>query len=258
MTYGVNAPFGLVPLNSMAGGAWTEKTNPYFITVAADGTGSLATPILQGDLVTFNTAGHVSPGAGTIHAYPYDVATTANNIFPVIGVFVSCEYTDAAGTYWNTNRWPGNVAIKAGTTITAYVIDDPMVVYTAQMSTTTDVLADASFTQLPIGANIGIAAEHGGGALDPNNPTVASRLNTGISAMYLNRGYTDSSTTIAVLAAAPLKVVGYSGDAGPKATATPDSYPVNFGPNFTVPFLNYTVMLNNTWLKAGTAGNAIA
>lgn len=257
MSYGVNSPFGLVPLGSLAGGAWSEKTNKYYITCANDGTRTLATPILQGDLVIYNVTAAGAPIHGTIQAYnPTNAdATDAQNATPVIGVFVKCEYYDTNSNFICTNKWPGGVNVKAGTVITAYVIDDIDVLYSAQIAGYAGANpANAQYALLPVGSNAGIGLE---GLAD--NPTVASRLTTGVSAMFLANSYTANAAQSATLATMPLKIQGIvqspgSYTAGGQTYALP---PTNNFTGFNAPYLNFVVSLNHTVKRAGTAGNAI-
>jgi hypothetical protein len=150
MAYGVNAPFGLRPLQSINGGSWTEKVNEYLIYTNAAGTTTYANSIFTGDPVVWGTSVAATPqtlgGPGTIAVYNpnYTDGTPATfpgvGAAPILGVFMGCEYM-VAGTAGGSNSlikssyWPGGTQVLPGSFIKAYVIDDPTVIYDIQVST---------------------------------------------------------------------------------------------------------------------------
>lgn len=149
MAYGTNAPFGLRPLNSIAGGSWTEKVNEYEIYASADGATTYATSIFTGDPVQWGTSMGATPAAngaiGTIARFnPTFVDGTPSTFVapPILGVFVGCVY-EAANSISSTPTqpspyWPASAQVKPGTKIKAYIIDDPNVLYDIQISTSID------------------------------------------------------------------------------------------------------------------------
>ena len=66
MAYGTNAPFGLRPVSSINGGAWTEKLNTYHIYASPDGQTTYGSNIFCGDPVVWNPT--LTQG-GTIAVY---------------------------------------------------------------------------------------------------------------------------------------------------------------------------------------------
>jgi len=253
-----NAPYGLKPACSITGGAWTEKTNVYYIAANAGGTTTYATPIFTGDPVIWNTA-NANQGGGTIARYTFSgdgttqVNATVANTIPVLGVFWGCEYTLATGELVKSQYWPGGVAVQAGSQIKAYIIDDPMVVYDIQVSTWNDDKDQAIFTANLFGQNFGFGLGGGGANLVPQNPTAGS-TRTGQSAVYLattfsaNNNHANAAHTVATL---PLKAIGY--------TPNPQNGPASYTQDATTsPFLSIRVMLNNHVYKVGTLGTVAA
>jgi len=253
-----NAPYGLKPACSITGGAWTEKTNVYYIAANAGGTTTYATPIFTGDPVIWNATlalGGENVGGGTIARYAFSGdGSNAANIVPVLGVFWGCEYTLATGELVKSQYWPGSVAVQQGSKIKAYIIDDPMVVYDIQVSTWTNTLNDARFTYGMFGQNFGFGLGGGGNQILPNNNPTAGSTRTGQSAVYLattfsaNNNHANAAHTVATL---PLKAIGY--------TPNPQNGPASYTQDATTsPFLSIRVMLNNHVYKVGTLGTVAA
>lgn len=153
MSYGTNAPQGLMPMSSITGGSWTEKTNEYYIYASADGTTTYQNPIFTGDPVVWGTSLGATPAAnglvGTIAVYFPNFTNGAPTQFssvPVLGTFVGCEYLS---TVTGTNNliksayWPGGAQVIPGSLIRAYVIDDPDVMYDIQVSTNRNAAGNA-------------------------------------------------------------------------------------------------------------------
>lgn len=160
MTFGVNAPNGLVPVNTGNGNTWNGQTNIYPITA------TYASALFTGDVVTLSTAGTV-------------IAATASQ--SVLGVFVGCEYQT------NTNKyvirfpyWPGNPGVVSGTQPTAFVIDDPRVRFSIQEASTAGA-SGTPLTQAVVGNNANVVLSTG-------------NVNSGIS-----RAFLDNTTTATTL-----------------------------------------------------------
>jgi hypothetical protein len=119
------APYGLRYTNLQGGQVSTHGMRLLPITL------NYATNIFNGDLVTL-TSGLITKDTGTTTAAP-------------IGVFVGCEYEDAALGLFHRNYWPASTVIKTGTTAWAYVIDDPDALFEIQ--------SDAAVTYAMIGLN---------------------------------------------------------------------------------------------------------
>ena len=111
MSYGTNAPNGLVPVKKLDGSAWTGATNSYQIVT------TYATAIFRGDPVTIGSSGYLEVG-------------TAGN--PCVGVFWGVKWTDSTGRVRFENYWPGNPGVLTGSTVEALVIDDPNTVFSVQ------------------------------------------------------------------------------------------------------------------------------
>lgn len=289
-----NAPYGLRPYRSILGGSWTEKTNPYEIFSVGDenGTIGLNQNIFTGDPIVWGTsladgpAGLASGRIGTVARYqptfvdgtPSTYATLGTA--PIIGVFVGCEYLSSQAAVNNIIRsayYPLGASIQPGTKITAYVIDDPMVIYDVQISTRINANANAFVASptLPNTNNTGgapfnlagtfgrnFALDIGGGTnfQEVNNTYTAATgqlyapnpangaIRTGQSAFYLcastssqagiTHDYAKNVTTL------PLRVLGYSTDPNNVAATTLTLA--------TTPFLSVQVTLNNPAYSIGS------
>lgn len=140
MTYGVNAPNGLVPIGTGNGNTWNGQTNIYPL---ASGYG---TNLFTGDPVTLGTAGTII------------VAVASQS---VLGVFAGVEYVT------NTNKyavrypyWPASTVTVSGTPINAYIIDDPQVRFTVQEASTAGA-SGTPLTQADVGNNANIVLSTG-------------------------------------------------------------------------------------------------
>lgn len=113
MSFGTNSPFGLKPSRFLTGAEWNGATNTYTVDTT---TGSLFT----GDPVKMTANGVIQPCAA---------ADTS------VGVFMGCYYESSvtlANSPYYFPAWVNGTAIKAGTLVTAYVVDDPSVIYEVQ------------------------------------------------------------------------------------------------------------------------------
>lgn len=117
MSYGVNAPQGLVPCQTVTGAPWTASIRTYQIA------SGYATSIFIGDPVLPLTTGYIS-------------ATTTNAASQkYLGVFLGCQYTLSPAqtpTPVSQGYWPASTSVVSGTTVNAYVLIDPMVMYDVQ------------------------------------------------------------------------------------------------------------------------------
>ena len=111
MSYGTNAPNGLVPVKKLDGSAWTGATNPYQIA------STYATALFRGDPVTILNDGTLGVG----------VAGAA-----CVGVFWGVKWIDSTGRVRFEHYWPGNPGVLTGSTVEALVIDDPNTVFSVQ------------------------------------------------------------------------------------------------------------------------------
>jgi len=161
MSYGTNAPNGLVPVKKLDGSAWTGSTNPYQIVT------TYATAIFRGDPVTIGTSGYL------------EVATAGN---PAVGVFWGVKYTDSTGVVKFMNYWPGNPGVLTGSTVEALVIDDPNTVFSIQETNA----SGAAGTPLSL-------ADRG---LNANFLYTAGSTSTGQSAVSLNNASEADTSTL--------------------------------------------------------------
>jgi hypothetical protein len=293
-----NAPYGLRPSHSILGGSWTETTNPYKIYTNDDEAGrvGLNQNLFTGDPVVWGTSraiadtatGLVTGGMGTVARYNPNFADGTPSTYagvgaaPILGVFVGCEYLSTQTAVNNIIRsayYPAGTRVVPGTEITAYVINDPMVVYDIQVSSRINANANA-FVGLPVLPNTNgtggapfplmgtfgsnFALDIGGGTnftTVVNAYTVASGISyannpltgntrTGQSAFYLSAdtstvaGYNNHDYNKNVITL-PLKALGYSTDPNNVAAAGLTLE--------TTPFLSIQVTLNNPVYSIGSA-----
>lgn len=130
MTYGVNAPLGLVPTSYFIGAPYTGAFQQ--IPLPAN----YGTSLYTGDLVKYAN--------GNLNIY------TPGGTTGTAGVFIGCTYTDNSGIVQFSKYWPSAQSIKSGTTAIANVITDVNTVFSIQANgimTTTNVdqNADVSF-----------------------------------------------------------------------------------------------------------------
>lgn len=160
MTFGVNAPNGLVPVNTGNGAAWNSQANWY--PIASTSTQSL----FKGDPVTLSTAGTVIRG-------------TASQA--VLGILDQVSYQlPAQPQFFTYPFWPGSVTVVSGTQPMAYVIDDPNVAFTIQ-ETDAGGASGTPLTQASVGNNA-------------NFLYTAGSVTTGVSAVSLNNA--SAATTL--------------------------------------------------------------
>lgn len=140
MTFGVNAPNGLVPVNTGNGNTWNGQTTQYPITA------TYGTAMFTGDPVTLGTAGTVI------------VAVASQS---VLGVFNGCSYQISSNKATiNFPYWPGNPGTVSGTQPYANVIDDPRVRFTVQEASTAGA-SGTPLTQADVGNNANIVLSTG-------------------------------------------------------------------------------------------------
>ena len=139
------APYGLKPVKRADGLPYAGATSQYLIDPAGE-----ATNIFNGQVVHIGADGYIAlstaTGAdGTTNALPTGTTLTGS-----LGVFVGCEYVNAQGQLIFAQYYPSGYAAPTGTSIKAYVVDDPNVLFQVQ--------ADGAMDQSDIGANTFFAA----------------------------------------------------------------------------------------------------
>jgi hypothetical protein len=131
------APYGLKPVKRADGMPYAGATSQYLIDPAGE-----ATNLFYGQVVIIGADGYIALATGT------GADLTTNSISGTsgvggIGVFVGCEYTNAQGQRLFAQYYPTGTA--NGGSIKAYVVDDPDVLFQAQL--------DGSGAQTVVGAN---------------------------------------------------------------------------------------------------------
>lgn len=120
MSYGTNAPQGLQPRFYLSGANWNGALSEYQIV------SGYATNLFSGDPV------YCGNGAndGAI------VIATAGDGNPLLGVFMGCKYINSAGVQVYSPYWPASTATQGAVNATAFVVDDPNVIFDIQTAAT--------------------------------------------------------------------------------------------------------------------------
>jgi len=136
------APYGLRPVRRADGMPYAGATSQFLIDPAGE-----ATNLFYGQAVIIGADGYIALATGT------GADLTSNSIsgtsgVGATGVFVGCEYVNDSGQTVQAQYYPSGTA--NGGAIKAYVIDDPNVLFEAQL--------DGTGAQTIIGANTFFAA----------------------------------------------------------------------------------------------------
>lgn len=168
MAYNTNAPQGLKPVRYMDGSPYTGKANRYRIA------SGYATAIGQWDPIVQLADGTVGIG----------VAGAACS-----GVLEYVEYFTTGGAYIKAPNWVASTTAKTGTTVYAFVHDDPTILFDVQetngagVSGTPIALAD-------VGSNInfviGAPSALGISTTSLNNTTTATTSTLNLKIMALS------------------------------------------------------------------------
>lgn len=191
-------PYGLRPVKRADNMPFAGGFSQYLIDPAGE-----ATNIFTGQVVHLGTDGYIAlstaTGAdGTTNAFP--VGTTLRGS---LGVFMGCEYVNAQGQLIHSQYYPSGYAAPTGTSIKAYVIDDPNVLFQAQL--------DGAADQGDVGMNTFFAAAQS---------TSTGNTSTGVSTSALD------ATVVATTAA--FRLVSF---VSPATDAYPDVL-VKFNPGY--------------------------
>lgn len=111
----IDSPYGLKPINLIGGQVFAGQTRQYQIDPAG-----FAGNIFYGDVVKLVSSGFVEKDLGQATATP-------------LGIFQGCSYVNAQGQVIFSQYYPTGYAAPTGTYITAYVQDDPDVLFKAVM-----------------------------------------------------------------------------------------------------------------------------
>jgi hypothetical protein len=131
------APYGLKPVKRADGTPYAGAVSQYLIDPAGE-----ATNLFYGQVVIIGADGYIALATGT------GADLTSNSIsgtsgVGAIGVFVGCEYVNAQGQVIYDQYYPSGTS--NGGAIKAYVVDDPDVLFQAQL--------DGTGAQTVIGTN---------------------------------------------------------------------------------------------------------
>jgi hypothetical protein len=187
-------PYGLRPVKRADGMPYAGATSTYLIDPAGE-----ATNIFYGQVVHIGADGYIAlstaTGAdGTTNALPTGTTLTGS-----LGVFVGCEYVNAQGQVIHSQYYP------SGTpgVVKCYVVDDPNVLFEAQL--------DGTATVAAVGKNTFFAAAQ-------STSTGSTRTGNSTSAL--------ESTVVSTTAA--FRIVGF---VSPVGDAFPDVL-VKFNPGY--------------------------
>ena len=186
------SPYGLKPVKRADGMPYAGATSQYLIDPAGE-----ATNLFYGQVVHIGADGYIALSTATGADATTNALPTGTTLTGSLGVFVGCSYINAQGQQIYGQYYP------SGTTgvVTAYVVDDPNVLFQAQL--------DGAADQSDVGANTFFAAAQS---------TSTGSTQTGNSTSALE------STT--QTAAAAFKIIGF---ASPVTDAYPDVL-VKFNP----------------------------
>jgi hypothetical protein len=137
------APYGLKPIKRADGMPYAGATSAYLIDPAGE-----ATNIFYGQVVHIGSDGYIALSTATGADATTNALPTGTTLTGSLGVFVGCEYTNAQGQRIWGQYYPSGTA--NGGTIVAYVVDDPDVIFQAQL--------DGSGAQTVLGTNTFFAA----------------------------------------------------------------------------------------------------
>ena len=136
------APYGLRPVKRVDGMPYAGAYSTFLIDPAG-----VNTNIFYGSVVYVNANGYIAIVTGTgADATTNDWPTGSTSVTGAIGVFVGCSFVNTQGQVIFSQYYP------SGTTgvVQAFVVDDPMVLFQAQL--------DSTATQAAVGANTFFAA----------------------------------------------------------------------------------------------------
>lgn len=242
MSNGINHPQGLQIVQSAIGNGGTQKLGTY--QIYADPTGQTTQPnsIYSGDPVKWVSAPGLKAMTGTIA--PQFLTSTADNNAPAIataeadafvGVFISCRFIDANGKLQELPYWPGGQQVMAGTSITAYVNDDPMAVFNIQVSSSLANNNGIIFLQNQCGFN----AKFGVGGINFTEAPYITQQNPQIGNPVSGSAYYLDGNSTAITVGLDVKIIGLA----PTTNLNPIAIPALI-PGSTAPFVNVLVKFN--------------
>ena len=187
------APYGLRPVRRADGMPYAGATSQFLIDPAGE-----ATNLFYGQAVIIGADGYIALATGKGSDLTSNSISGTSGV-GAIGVFVGCEYVNDSGQTVQAQYYPSGTA--NGGAIKAYVVDDPNVLFEAQL--------DGTGAQTIIGTNTFFAA--------------AQSTSTGSTATGNSTSALDASV---VTTAASFRIVAHVSD---PADAFPDVL-VKFNP----------------------------
>jgi len=164
-------PYGLRPVKRVDGMPYAGAVSEYLIDPAG-----VANNIFHGSIVQLTTAGYVELADGT----GADITTNnfGGNTIGALGVFMGCEYVNAQGQVIHSQYYP------SGTTgvVKAYVVDDPMVMFQAQLDGTATQAVLGAITKLPAAQN---ATTSGSTATGNSNVALDATVQTTVGGLLI-------------------------------------------------------------------------
>jgi hypothetical protein len=256
MSNGINSPYGLAVVQSQIGNGGTQKLGQYYIYASDDGLTTQPNSIFKGDPVKFVSAPGLAIMAGTIAPEKLSAVTNGTQVQAVattdadafVGVFMGCAFIDAAsGIEVNSDYWPASRQVRAGTKIIAFVNDDPMAVFSVQVSSSIANATGIIFlsTGIALNANLSVA---GITFTDPTAIAGGQNPRSG-SSVYGSAYYLDVSSISATTATLDMKIIGIN----PVINTNPN--PTGLIPGKNMPFINLLVKFNkHIYGSVGVAG----
>jgi hypothetical protein len=165
MSYGQNLPWGMQAVRSLTSASYNSQGNQYIISPNATNS------IFRGDLVRIDADGYVT----SIYDVGGGFTTTAS-----VGVFNGCSYvTPTANNPIDPASpgrpfWPVGTVLAPNTQATAFVLDDPNIIYNIQTNSAN------GLTQTNIGQVAAVSFQTA-------NNLVIGNTNTGVSLMSLDQ-----------------------------------------------------------------------
>jgi hypothetical protein len=141
----VASPYGLRPVKRADGMPYAGANSMYLIDPAGE-----ATNLFYGQVVHLGADGYIALSTATGADATTNALPTGTTLTGSLGVFVGCEYVNAQGQLIQSQYYPSGYVAPTGTAIKAYVIDDPNVLFQAQL--------DGAGAQTIIGTNTFFAA----------------------------------------------------------------------------------------------------
>jgi hypothetical protein len=130
------SPYGLRPVKRADGMPYAGATSQFLIDPAGE-----ATNLFYGQVVHIGADGYIALSTATGADATTNAFPTGTNLTGSLGVFVGCSFINAQGQQIFSQFYPSGTTGVA----TAYVVDDPNVLFEAQL--------DGAADQSDVGAN---------------------------------------------------------------------------------------------------------